>query len=395
MQYNDLLYSSEPNNIKDYISDKYNIVHNQLYEDALHNYVYEYSKKIVMKDILYNLFVCMNNCLTTYNDINEIVNLYTTDEQPGIYIDNEHKKSFNIFSIEESSAIVNKNYITKLINYINYNCPSINSVFNELSITNDMNKRKYINYIVVNVISLMEDIKNEIIKNKRNIKYKQNTNLYDSPTFSDFIIRYNNSLYILGENNDLILFEPEQNNNLASEVFIYEEQYKLDFHIGFNKDGYFILDISDELDIENAYDQLYYIMSYINNLLLNLLLNDLSEKYIDSNTIIEKPNNEYYLPSTIIIYEKQYPHRKKIIDLSPYWSNYQDHSNINIEDIKYMDEKIKDASIENINYINGDITMYSKMHDMTFKVNKKYINGNTNVNDDLIKNTFTYIIHSS
>ena len=35
MQYNELIYNSGPTNIKDYVSDRYNIVHNQLYVDAL------------------------------------------------------------------------------------------------------------------------------------------------------------------------------------------------------------------------------------------------------------------------------------------------------------------------------------------------------------------------
>ena len=38
MYYNNLLYESRPVKFKDFIDNKYNIVHQQLYEDALHNF---------------------------------------------------------------------------------------------------------------------------------------------------------------------------------------------------------------------------------------------------------------------------------------------------------------------------------------------------------------------
>ena len=383
MQYNNLIYNSGPVNVKDYISNRYNIVHNQLYEDALNNYLYGYVKDLITKNILYYLFFAMNNCITEFNDIDEIV-----------YLDNlnniKQNQLYKIFSIDEIQNSLNSNlplinieYTNILIKYINNSSYSneFNKIFDELSIDN-ITKEKYINYIIVNIVSLMEDIKTKITE-IQHIDITNNINEY----FSDFIIRYRNSLYIANEN-DLSLFTTEISDN---EIFIYEEQYKMDYHIGFNKDGYFILDIDDDIDINNAYDQLYYMMSYINYKLLDLLYNDIKSIYIDSNTIIEKPNIEYYMPSSIIIYQKSYPHRKKIIDLTPYWSNYNDHSNINIEDIKIKEEEIRDSQIEDINYVTGKLKVYSKMHDIEYNIDKKYINENTNIDDELINNTFIQI----
>jgi hypothetical protein len=34
-EYNDVIYNSRPVKLDDYLSDKYNIVHNELYNDAL------------------------------------------------------------------------------------------------------------------------------------------------------------------------------------------------------------------------------------------------------------------------------------------------------------------------------------------------------------------------
>lgn len=383
MQYNNLIYNSGPVNVKDYVSNRYNIVHNQLYEDALYNYIYGYVKDLITKNIFYNLFCAMNNCITEFNDIEKIA-----------YLDNinniKQNQLYKIISIEDihnslntENPLINMEYTTILMNYINNSSYSneFNNVFKELSIDN-ITKEKYINYIIVNIVSLMEDIKTKITE-IQHIDVNNNINKY----FSDFIIRYRNSLYITHEN-ELTLFNTELSNN---EIFIYEEQYKMDYHIGFNKDGYFILDIDDDIDITNAYDQLYYMMSYINYLLLGMLYDHITKLYIDSNTIIEKPNIEYYMPSSIIIYQKSYPHRKKVVDLTPYWSDYNDHSNVNIEDIKIKEEEIRDSQIEDINYVTGKLKVYSKMYDIEYNIDKKYISENTNIDDELINNTFIQI----
>ena len=389
MQYDSLIYNSGPTNIKDYVNNRYNIVHNQLYEDALHNYVYNFTKDIIMKQLLYNLFNCMNNCITPYNDEENIINIQRINEL-------KNNQLYRIFTIEEikENNLYNTEYINLLNTYMNENGYDlkIQDVFNLLCI-DENNKNDYITYIIVNIVSLIYDI-------KQNIKNTINYQLDINNDFSDFIIRYKNTLYIINENTDITslneLTEEDLQNNLLlyteksdNEIFIYEDQYKMDYHIGYNSDGYFILDINPEIDITSNYDKLYYIMSYINYLLLNFLFNDICDRFINNNLIIEKPQNEYYLPSSIIIYEKKYPYKKKIVDLSPYWSNYNDHSDINIEDIKYTNEELRDAHIENIDYINGTVKIYSKMRDQEYTVNTRYINENTIINDDIVKNTFS------
>lgn len=380
MKYNDLIYNSGPTNIKDYVNDRYNIVHNKLYEDALYNYVYSFTKNLVMKEMLYNLFNYMNNCITEFNDINEIVDLDKISEL-------KENKLYKIFTINEinENELYEQSYFDILKTYINDN-GHINNVFDLLDITEDIERDNYIKYIVINIISLIQDI-------KVNIKNEINYNLDINNDFSDFIIRYKNSLYIIDEAS---MIDTQENYSLSlltteisdGEIFIYEDQYKMDYHIGYNSDGYFILDINPEINITSNYDKLYYIMSYINNLLFDIMFNDITYKYINNNTIIEKPQKEYYLPSTIIIYENKFPHKKKVIDLAPYWSDYNDHSNINIEDIKYSNESIVDAQINDIDYINGKVKIYSKMNDQEYIIDKKYINENINIDDELIKKTF-------
>jgi len=377
MQYNDLIYTSGITTVKEYVSNKYNVIHNNLYKDALKNYVNEYTKDIILNKILYNLFVAMNNCITQFNDDNNIVNLDILNE---LKTTDKYKTLGIITQDEITNDLINQEYINILKDFINNSsyAQEFNDSFNLLSITLSQ-KEKYINYIIVNIISLMEDIKSNLI-NIQTSSPATNSNI------SDFIIKYNNVIYVLSENNELIETERSIQPD-SQEIFIYEEQYKLDYHIGFNSNGEFIIDINPEIDIID-YDKLYYLILYINNLLLNLLIEDITEKYINSNIIIEKPQDEYYKPSSIIIYQNTYPHYKKIIDLSPYWSNYNDHSDIKIEDIKIKGEPINDSQIEDINYVTGNIKIYSKMHDLVYNINNKYINADTNINDELINQTF-------
>ena len=380
MEYNNLIYESGPVKFSDYVSNKYNIIHNMLYQDALHNYFYEYIKDLVMHNVLYNLFVCMHNCLTEYNDLDQMINI-------------DNKQSNELFKIYTDESLINHNYILQLINYIN-NSKYSNSIYSVLDIVvdNEEDKYKYISYLVTNIISLLYDLESEIgniINNSPNIEELIPNQLNDELEFSDFIIRYRNSLYMIGEdiNNEqgLILYNIELSDN---EVFIYEDQFKSDYHLGFNKDGKFILDVNSDIDISSIYNELYYVVAYVNNILMNLFFNELSEKYINSHKIIEKKQSEYFLPSTIIIYEKEYPHKKRIVDLTPYWSKYQDRRNLDFSDIKLLEDKINDAEIENINYVKGTVKMYTKLNDFYYNTNWKYINGETNINDDLIKNTF-------
>ena len=347
MQYNELVYKSGPNNFKDYVSDKYNIIHNQLYKDALYNFLYLYLKDIIMKKLLYNLFLCINSYAYSSDNI--------------------------VYTNENNEIIVNNDYIESLINYIklsiHYN--EIKEALDDLSIENKYN---YLKTIITNILTLLNNIKSNI---------HNDIGIND---FSDFIIKHDTSIYMIGENNEIELFNTEVSN---IEVFIYEEQYKSDYHIGFNKDGYFVLDIDPSIDLTQNYDKLYYIMGNINNMLIDTLIKISYDSFVLSNTIIEKPQDEYYLPSSVIIYGKKYPHKKLKIDLSPYWSNYQDHKNLDISDKKIINETINDGQIEDINYVTGKIKIYSKMNDIEYTIDSKYVGEDTYINDELIQNTFT------
>lgn len=376
MEYNDLIYNSGPVKFNDYVFDKYNIVHNQLYEYALNQYVNAHISNIVLTDILYSLFLCMNNCITQFNDINALLNNIPDNIYSG--------DTYKVYTINEvnQNNICNENYISELVTFIHqsqYNDKIFGS-FNEIS--NDIDSISYIKYIVSNIVILINTLSYQM------------TNIFNTPTtsynVSNFIIRYDNVIYILNEDDNTLLETENQSYNNVDEIFIFEKQIMSDIHIGFNNEGKFIIDIDSNKipDISNVYDTIYFIVETINKLLFNTLFDELINKYINAHKIIEIKKEEYWMPSSIIIFEKTYPHKKHVIDLTPYWSTYQDSSDISFTDKKIIKEPLNDSEIEHIDYIKGKVNMYSKLYDIHYKVPTKYIDKNTNINDNVIKNTF-------
>ena len=55
-EYNDVIYDSRPVKLDDYLSDKYNIVHNELYNDALGKFLKDHISKYINWEFLYHMF---------------------------------------------------------------------------------------------------------------------------------------------------------------------------------------------------------------------------------------------------------------------------------------------------------------------------------------------------
>lgn len=373
MKYDDLIYESGPTKFSDYVSDKYNIVHNELYEYALNKYLLTYIKDDILKYIVYDIFCCINNCITKYNDIEQLLTIDTSSIS----------KSLFYKSKQEIESYLNSNYFEYIIEYKGNKEHINNIVDNFMNINVEYNNIiSYIRYIVSLVILIVFYTKNETIEIFNN----------DKLNISDFIIRYNTSTYILDEDNEHI-YETDINTryNSNDELFIYENQIISDIHIGYNKEGRFILDIDENFEnIDLLFDRLKNLMGLINTLFYDKICSLLSLIYIDNAKIIEMPANEYWKPSKVMIFAPSFPHRKKIIDLTPYWTLYQDKSDINFVDIKYLEEKIDDNNIiEDIDYVKGTVKILNKTLDNKYNVDYRYINGNMEVDTSIIDNTFT------
>ena len=380
MNYDKLIYNTRPVKFNDYINNKYDIVHAELYEDALQRFLHSHIYETIMGVNLYNILNVFNNFLTEFNDdkIDDFV----------MYVQSQYTDDgFHIFDEEEIDNILNedvqdhKTYFNRLVKYILESDDTINirNAFDELDM-NQESQENYLKYILFNMIVLLYSVKSNL----------QSKDIVQISDISDFIIKYKNSIYVINEEEtDFIASEQDIDNEEF--VFIYEDTIKNDYHIGYNKEGKWIIDINKDIQIDsNIYDYLSVLITSTNDNLKSIMLRNLLDDFLSTHRIVEIQNEEYYKASKIIIYNKYFPFNKRIVDLTPYWNNYQFYNNKNIEDIKVTEENKYDSYITDIDYIHGKVKMYSKINDMSYDVDFDYVKNNTEIDDSILRNTFTY-----
>lgn len=380
MNYDKLIYNTRPVKFNDYINNKYDIVHAELYEDALQRFLHSHIYETIMGVNLYNILNVFNNFLTEFNDdkIDDFV----------MYVQSQYTEDgFHIFDEEEIDNILNedvqdhKTYFNRLVKYILESDDTINirNAFDELDM-NQESQENYLKYSLFNMIVLLYSVKSNL----------QSKDIGQISDISDFIIKYKNSIYVINEEEtDFIASEQDIDNDEF--VFIYEDTIKNDYHIGYNKEGKWIIDINKDIQIDsNIYDYLSVLITSTNDNLKSIMLRNLLDDFLSTHRIVEIQNEEYYKASKIIIYNKYFPFNKRIVDLTPYWNNYQFYNNKNIEDIKVTEENKNDSYITDIDYIHGKVKMYSKINDMSYDVDFDYVKNNTEIDDSILRNTFTY-----
>ena len=380
MNYDKLIYNTRPVKFNDYINNKYDIVHAELYEDALQRFLHSHIYETIIGVNLYNILNVFNNFLTEFNDdkIDDFV----------MYVQSQYTDDgFHIFDEEEIDNILNedvqdhKTYFNRLVKYILESDDTINirNAFDELDM-NQESQENYLKYILFNMIVLLYSVKSNL----------QSKDIVQISDISDFIIKYKNSIYVINEEEtDFIASEQDIDNEEF--VFIYEDTIKNDYHIGYNKEGKWIIDINKDIQIDsNIYDYLSVLITSTNDNLKSIMLRNLLDDFLSTHRIVEIQNEEYYKASKIIIYNKYFPFNKRIVDLTPYWNNYQFYNNKNIEDIKVTEENKNDSYITDIDYIHGKVKMYSKINDMSYDVDFDYVKNNTEIDDSILRNTFTY-----
>ena len=67
-RYDDMIYDSRPASFSEFMSDKYNKVHDELYNDALNKYFNNIGELYVTNDFLYEMFKTMEDHSDTYKE---------------------------------------------------------------------------------------------------------------------------------------------------------------------------------------------------------------------------------------------------------------------------------------------------------------------------------------
>lgn len=370
MNYDKLIYESKPVKFQDYISNKYDIVHNELYKDALYNYLKDRIYNLLVKQVLFQLLSKFNNFITQYNDVNQILNF---DHIP---LNNNEFKIIEYENITDDMLTFEgneSNFVFELLESIkeDHNCKSIIDAFKTLDFQED-EQEQYIKFIIVNVLVLLHTCESNIL------------NIANITSISNFIIRYDNSIYMVDENSEFFLSDEE----IPNAIFIYEDMIKDDYHIGYTSNGKWILDIDPSINIQDIFDELQLIMNKTNDDLIQIATLNMIDRFLQKHKIIEKKNNEYWKPSSIVIYSTEYPYSKAIIDLSEWWNLNQKYNDLIISDIKILEDNINDYQIEDIDYVRGKVKLYSKLNDIYHDVDFNYVKEDTEINDSFVKNTF-------
>jgi len=382
--YDDMLYDSRPVSFSEFISNKYNNVHNELYNDALEKFYLDIVNNTISIKFIYEFYSLMTNNSESFNDFyNAFKNLNDKSElKKSLQLLGINSKEFlsSIFELTNSTLDKVKSYIHK--------CDIIKGVTN-ISNIGDF-RVVYTDTFYVNTVTFLEAEEN----NDSFEQYGQE--------FISYVIRNNTAIE-----------EKIFSNELFDYVFILEEEHGT--KIGYNKDGEWILIIGENYKFKTVndiclernisvtpeiYNDIEYKLYSIKNDILEHLKDssiNLISKYKDialkqykkHHKIIEIKNSEYWQPSSIVIISNVRPYRKTTVDLSKYWNMIQSNNDISVYDIKNTNENMQDSELYEINYITGTAKIYSRSNDLKFEVPFKYLDGDINVNDNItINNTF-------
>ena len=363
--YDDMLYDSRPVQFNEFMSNKYNIIHNELYNDALNKFCNEIVNNSMTYEFVYEFYKLMEG--------NELVFDTIYDEYNKSNDDNIVKNTLSSISIDSY------NFLKDIFNFVSEKIDLIkNTITDDNGISHINIDKKYINDF-------------RIIYLENNVYLRQESDEQKNDDSEDAVFdvfHYS--------------FDSELNTYTYTEEYLFMSEMK-DYvilledvagnTIYFNKYGELILLIEDVKF--NSEESKFKIINFIN---------DQNEKIFDfvksrclyyfnkNHRILEIKNNEYWQPSSIMTISNVSPYKKNIYDLSKYWNMNQEYSNANIEELKIINENIKDAKLVSINYVNGTAKFVSKINDLDFTVPFKYLNDETIVSDEMkLNNLFRNI----
>lgn len=148
--------------------------------------------------------------------------------------------------------------------------------------------------------------------------------------------------------------------------------------------------IIDKFDI--IHNQIY--ESALNKYLSEICGDTDLDEYKKQFTFIELKNNDYFLPSTVVIKKIIPPYSFKKVDLTPYWNFYEFTENTKTfnEDFYEDDMAMNNICIISIDKVKGRIKLRNKYTGKEFWKDIKYLQNDIPIDKDSLTlyNTFSY-----
>lgn len=349
--YDDMLYESRPISFNEFINDKLNKVHKELYLNALSKYYKDIIDKTINSKFVYDFYTAMENNSESLDSFDKV-----WDTIQRLSDNTQLKKSLKILKINEESFF-------KEIYKITY------KKLDELTNTENSS------------LSILGDIQDFRIIYLNNYIFLGREN---DPNETD----YEFVSYKINRNTDEPIEEKVYASELNDYVIILEQHTGT--RIGYNMNGEWVLFFNNEnKDININFEDIkkkYFEIKNESLKLIDIYKNIALAYYKKSHKIIELKRSEYWMPSAISIISNIRPYSKSIVDLTKYWNMIQSFNNINIYDIKVTNENILDAELCELNYITGMAKIQSRTTGVEYSVPFKYLSGDINVNPDMTLN---------
>jgi hypothetical protein len=374
-RYDDMLYDSRPTKFDEFINDKYNKVHLELYNDALEKYYDHVLSTLFGNEFIYEFFNLMTNNSDSFDTF---YNAYLS-------LPNTHilKKTLNELSLLKYDFIkVLFEQTNKALNNILLKIKLI--ILGDENAENIGPKGTLKNINDFRVIYSIDNVYLGPEEDEQDINHEFLTYTFES---------INNRIEVIEEK----MFMSEM--DIDSYVFILEAA-DTGTRIGFNIDGKWLLILRQEekeaaQNDEELYGKIIEIITYIektNEKLINTYFKKQSLiNYKNTHKIIEIKNDEYWQPSSIIDISTIRPYKKTIINLEKFWNMSQSYNDIDVYTIMNTSEKLNDCELIGIDYIKGIAKIRSRINDLEYDVPFKYLNEDIDVSDELtLKDTFGF-----
>lgn len=112
----------------------------------------------------------------------------------------------------------------------------------------------------------------------------------------------------------------------------------------------------------------------------------------DDYRFVELRSSYFDDPSRVQVISKSYPYKRKTVDLTPWWGEYDFKDRMSYLKIDEDDMTVKTAEIVYKNYVTGEAELYSRYSGKKFKVDMKDIPNDVKEIDDSLnmRHTFGY-----